>query len=259
MSALPYMPLYVADYLADTAHLSALENGAYLLLIMNYWQRGKALPSGGAHLARIARVSPKEWESISGALEPFFERDGDTWVHGRIEAELEKVRSKSKQASKAGKISSQRKANARSTPVEQTLNHTDTDTDRTATSVAVSATPKDDLQILETKLREAAGWQREPHPNLCVVGPIAELIATGASLELDILPVIRSRAPSVTSRTGWRYFIAPIQDAVKARVGVKALVPGDAIALESRRRAALEKLQAHNLQVDLERKMAANG
>lgn len=135
----------------------------------------------------------------------------------------------------------------------------DTDTDRTATSVAVSATPKDELQVLEIKLREAAGWQREPHPNLCVVGPIAELIATGASLELDILPVVRSRAPSVTSRTGWRYFIAPIQDAVKARVGAKALVPGDAIALESRRKAALEKLQTHNAQVDLERKRAANG
>lgn len=124
---------------------------------------------------------------------------------------------------------------------------------------AVGATPKDELQILEIKLREAAGWEREPHPNLFVVGPIAELIATGASLDLDVLPVIRSKAPSVTSRTGWRYFVAPIQDAVKARLGAKALVPTDAIALEVRRKAALEKLQAHNTQVDLERQRAAHG
>ena len=52
---MPYIPLFVADYLADTSHLSTLEHGAYLLLIMNYWQRGESLPCGDMQLARIAR------------------------------------------------------------------------------------------------------------------------------------------------------------------------------------------------------------
>lgn len=70
---------------------------------------------------------------------------------------------------------------------------------------------------LEAKLREAAGWQSEPHPGLFVTGPIEALIASGADLELDVLPVIRGRAAKVRRPAGWNYFIGPIQDAVEAR------------------------------------------
>ena len=129
MAALPYMPLYVADYLADTAHLTALENGAYLMLIMNYWQRGKELPAGDKQLARIARVTDTEWAEIKPAISEFFDEVAGYWRHSRIERELDKVRDKSEQASNAGKASAQRKSNGRSTDVQRPLNHTDTDTD----------------------------------------------------------------------------------------------------------------------------------
>lgn len=129
MSAIPYMPLYIADYLADAAHLTTIEHGAYMLLIMNYWQRGKPLDNSNGRLANVARTSNEEWTKIEPVLREFFEIDGDQWTHKRIERELEHFRSKSDKAKAAGKASAQRRSNGRSTDVQRTLNHTDTDTD----------------------------------------------------------------------------------------------------------------------------------
>jgi len=138
MAALPYIQLYVADYLADTMHLTAEEHGAYLLLIMNYWQTGK--PISEKRIQAITRVSNERITDVTETLQEFFNIDDDNvWHHGRIEAELEKVRSKSIKASVAGKKSAQKRwGNNKTvtsviTNVTKTLqpndNHTDTDTD----------------------------------------------------------------------------------------------------------------------------------
>jgi hypothetical protein len=89
MAALPYIQLYIADYLADTAHLTTEEHGAYLLLIFNYWQTRKPLPK--SRLSRIARVSPESWPEIENTLSEFFEDDGERWIHLRLERDIEAV------------------------------------------------------------------------------------------------------------------------------------------------------------------------
>src|SRR5580765_4761774 len=80
----PWMPLYVGDYMADTAHLTAAESGAYLHLIMHYWMKG-GLPTDDRMLARIARLSPEEWEQSRDIIRGFFQGE---WKHKRIEFEL---------------------------------------------------------------------------------------------------------------------------------------------------------------------------
>ena len=91
------MPFYVADYLADTGHLSTLEHGAYLLLIMHYWRRG-GLPANNAQLARVCHLSEAEWMDIRPTLAALFDAE---WKHKRIEAELLKSEARSA-AGKAG-------------------------------------------------------------------------------------------------------------------------------------------------------------
>lgn len=113
----PWMPFYVADYLADTGHLSTVEHGAYLLLIMHYWQSG-GLPADDRKLARIVRLSPSEWADIRDTIADFFDAD---WRHGRIDEEMAKAEDKINKRSAAGKAgasarygkrSSKRSANA---------------------------------------------------------------------------------------------------------------------------------------------------
>jgi uncharacterized protein YdaU (DUF1376 family) len=82
------MPLYVADYLADTAHLSAAESGAYLHLIMHYWLKG-GLPNDHQQLAKISRMSQYSFNRSIPVLAPLF---GPNWTHKRIEQELVKTR-----------------------------------------------------------------------------------------------------------------------------------------------------------------------
>ena len=92
-----WMPFYVGDYLADTKHLSTVEHGAYLLLIMHYWQRG-SLPTDDDRLARIAGLDDMQWQCVRIAIAPFFTK---SWKHIRIEKELQKAAEKSEKASKS--------------------------------------------------------------------------------------------------------------------------------------------------------------
>lgn len=124
MAALPYIPLYIADYLADTAHLTRGQSGSYLYLLMNYWQTGKALDNKGERLAIVARMTAEEWAIEKPILAEFFTVKGNKWTHHRVEADLEKVFAKSKKASFAGSAGARKRANERIANAEQTLNHT---------------------------------------------------------------------------------------------------------------------------------------
>ena len=130
MAALPYMQFYVADYLADTAHLTTLQHGAYMMLLMNYWQRGKPLPAKDEYLAQICRLTLDQWLEIKPIVAEFFTERKGCWTQKRIEEDLQRVTSKSTKLSKAGKASAvKRMFNKCSTNDEQKPIYADTEAD----------------------------------------------------------------------------------------------------------------------------------
>lgn len=153
MAALPYMQLYIADYLADTMHLSAEEHGAYLLLMFNYWQTGKPIPKN--RLAKIARLTNERWADVEPSLREFFCDNGEEWVHLRIEEDLASVREKLTKKSAAGKASVQARRSRKEADVQtkQERNLTGVQTDVEVVfehDVNTKATNKDTDKDLKT-------------------------------------------------------------------------------------------------------------
>ena len=153
MAALPYMQLYIADYLADTMHLSAEEHGAYLLLMFNYWQTGKPIPKN--RLAKIARLTNERWADVEPSLQEFFCDNGEEWGHLRIEEDLASVREKLTKKSAAGKASVQARRSRKEADVQtkQERNLTGVQTDVEVVfehDVNTKATNKDTDKDLKT-------------------------------------------------------------------------------------------------------------
>lgn len=98
-----WMPLYIADYLRKTMHLTRDQHGAYMLLLMACWDRGGRLPNDPGQLAGIARATLAEWRKLSPVILPFFEVEGAFLTQGRVLEEREKAQRISEARRDAGR------------------------------------------------------------------------------------------------------------------------------------------------------------
>ncbi len=87
-----FMPLWIADYLADTTHLTTLQHGAYDLLLYAYWRRGSPLPDDNVRFQAITKTTPAEWRKLRPVLAEFFILADGVWTQKRAETELAKAR-----------------------------------------------------------------------------------------------------------------------------------------------------------------------
>lgn len=92
MAEFPALPLWTDAYLGDTTHLTTIEHGAYLLLLMSMWRRGGSLPDDDKLLARYAKLTPGQWARMSATIRAFFKAEKGLLTQGRLTDEYNAVR-----------------------------------------------------------------------------------------------------------------------------------------------------------------------
>lgn len=152
-----WMPLYIADYLAGTAHLTTTEHGAYLLLIMHYWSKGA--PPGSDEVARrVTRMTNHQWSKSLPVLKSFFLED---WRHERLDGELvqvaEKSRTNSANASKSHLSRSRTASDPQYTTTTTIHSHIISDEEGTRGAPAAEPEPASEATALALAFLKAAG------------------------------------------------------------------------------------------------------
>jgi len=112
MSTHPFIPLYVDDYDAATAHLTPAQDGIYGRLLRLCWRTpGCSLPNDEAWIARKVRLSGADWARIGKpVLEEFFKLQRGRFVQKRLKAEYDDISRKKSARKAAGKKGGDAKA-----------------------------------------------------------------------------------------------------------------------------------------------------
>jgi uncharacterized protein YdaU (DUF1376 family) len=210
----PYMPLYVADYLGDTQHLSIEQSGCYLHLLMAMWRAGGSLPADPSKLARMVRLTPARWAKIGPDVLAFFVVVGDQLTNARLGLELEKYQRTSDARSVSGKRGARVKslksntlgqANA-SSLLKPGLSISEPEPEEEDPHIE-GAGAQSDLAVQVREVMQAAG-DAVADPARCAgiasIAPLRGLLSgdSPCDWQLDVLPAVQSAAAWHRSRDG---------------------------------------------------------
>ncbi len=110
MTDSPAMMLWTDAYLGDTSHLTTIEHGAYLLILMAMWRAGGSLPNDDVRLSRTARLPLDKWRRMAPTILDFMTIEGASITQKRLKLELEIQISLSEKRKQAGHIGGRAKA-----------------------------------------------------------------------------------------------------------------------------------------------------
>ena len=180
MSKIPYMPLYVGDYEADTAHLTLVEDGVYTRLLRLCWKSPECMiPDDETWLFRKLRATTEdEKEIVRTIVAEFFQRKGGRVFQKRQIEEYNRVSeiydARSAGGKKSAKVKALKKqengsssvdaefeqnANSDDADVEQCSNSGETEFEQNANTVSTTRTR---TRTKEEEKEEEGAQAREP-------------------------------------------------------------------------------------------------
>jgi len=240
------MPFFTSEWTAATGHLNHVERSIYISILCLMWEADQnRIPRDPNWFKRRLRLSDEDMPALESVIAEFCTTTGNWLTQKRLQKEFryvsEVVEKRKKAARKrwdAEQNVTQGQVEAKKTTDQPNL--LETNEVDVSTCIAPTPTPTHTLterkkgseysssargasQELEAVLREAAGWTNHPSTALFVTGPIQALIANGADLELDVLPVIRGQAKRI-SRPNWKYFVPAIAQARDERISAATIV-----------------------------------
>jgi uncharacterized protein YdaU (DUF1376 family) len=113
-----YYNFNIGDYISHTRHLSVVEDCAYRRLLDLYYLHEQPLNECSTTVARMINMREHEQEVLCVLEEFFIKVSGVGWTNFRADEEIKKYKTKVESASRAGKLSAERRLNQRSTPVQ---------------------------------------------------------------------------------------------------------------------------------------------
>jgi uncharacterized protein YdaU (DUF1376 family) len=93
---LPWFAFNIKDFIANTTRLNTEAKGAYLMLMLDYYEQGQPPPDDDEVLATITGLPIDVWKRHRRVIEPLFDLSivPGRWHHQRVEEECAKGRSR---------------------------------------------------------------------------------------------------------------------------------------------------------------------
>ncbi len=191
-----WMPWYVADYLADTAHLSTEQHGAYCLMLMAAWKRAGSLPKDDSQLAAVCRLSSARWKAHRTVLLEFFTEEADQFSHKRVTAERQKAQAisdkKAQSGAKGGSAKAKNASKEGSEPHGKALANGVANAKQTSTpSPSPLPLPSEDIQPAD------AGLSTAEQPTLELVSRSIDEVGVPPCPHRRLLALFKAKVPEL--------------------------------------------------------------
>lgn len=99
-----WMPLYIGDFMRDTAGMETEMIGAVVLLYLRIWSKDGPLPDNNEKLGRICQMPSDRFAEIREEISFLFDVNDGDWTHNELLAERAKWVETRRKKSEAGRV-----------------------------------------------------------------------------------------------------------------------------------------------------------